>query len=54
MNYIFEIIPGADNELIKRVFMTQNESPSQGDFVNLLRSDFEFIGIIYDEKILPD
>ena len=31
--------------------MAQKESPSQGDFVNLVRSDLDFIGITYDEKI---
>ena len=51
MNYLYEIITRVDNELIKRVFMTQKESPSQGDFVNLVRSDLDYVGITYDEKV---
>ena len=51
MNYLYEIITRADIELIKRVYMAQKNSPSKEDFVNLVRSDFEFIGVTYDEKL---
>ena len=51
MNYLYEIITRADIELIKRVYMAQKNSPSKEDFVNLVRSDFEFIGITHDEKL---
>ena len=30
MNYLYEIITRAENELIKRVYMAQKESPSKG------------------------
>ena len=49
MNYLFEIISRADNELIKRVYMAQKESPSKGDFINLVKADFDFIGVTFDE-----
>ena len=33
-----------DNELIKKVYMKQKESPLKGDWINSLRKDYEFIG----------
>ena len=43
MNYLHEILTRADHELIKRVYVAQKESPSHGDFVNLVKSDFDYI-----------
>ena len=50
MNYLFEIITRADSELIKRVYTAQKQSPSSGDFINLVKSDFEFIGVPFEEE----
>ena len=51
MNYLYEVITRADSELVKRVYMAQKESPSKGDFVNLVKADFDFIGITYNEEM---
>ena len=51
MNYLYEIITREDCELIKRVYRAQKESPSQGDFINLVKSDFDFIGISFNEDV---
>ena len=52
MNYLHEILTRADKELIKRIYIAQKESPSNGDFVNLMKSDFEYISYpISDEFI---
>ena len=50
MNYFFEIITRADSELIKRVYKAQKENPSPGDFINLVKSDFEFINVSFSEE----
>ena len=50
LNYLYEIITRAENELIKRVYMAQKESPSKGDFINLVKADFEFIGVTFNEE----
>ena len=36
--------------MIKRVYTAQKQSPSSGDFINLVKSDFEFIGVPFDEE----
>ena len=51
MNYFYEIITRADSELVKRVYMAQKEKPSPGDFIHLVKSDFEFIGISFNEEM---
>ena len=30
--------------------MAQKESPSKGDFINLVKADFEFIGVTFNEE----
>ena len=50
MNYFFEIIKRADSELIKRVYQAQKENPSHGDFINLVKSDFELVNIPFSEE----
>ena len=50
MNYLFKIITRADSELIKRVYTAQKQSPSKGYFINLVKADFEFIGVVFDEE----
>ena len=41
------IISKSDNELVKRVYMTQKDDPSHGDYVTLIGDDFKNIGISY-------
>ena len=48
---MYEIITRDDCELIKRVYRAQKDSPSQGDFINLVKSDFDFIGISFNEDV---
>ena len=50
MNYLFEIIKRPDSELIKRVYQAQKENPSHGDFINLIKFDFEVIFIPFSEE----
>ena len=45
MKYLFKIITRADSELIKRVYSAQKQNPSKGYFINLVKTDFEFIGV---------
>ena len=44
MNYLYELPKRDDTDLVKRVFYTQNENPSKGDFIQLVKEDFEIIG----------
>ena len=41
MNYLQTIIKREEEELTRRVFMAQLEDPNEGDFVQLVRRDFE-------------
>ena len=50
MNDLFEIIKRPDSELIKRVYQAQKENPSYGDFINLVKFDFELIIIPFSEE----
>ena len=38
-----------DNELIKKVFLAQRESPNQGDFVTLVNKDFKDFNMTHEE-----
>lgn len=44
INYHYHIMTREDNELIKKVYMKQKESPLKGDWIHSLRKDYEFIG----------
>ena len=39
-----------DNELIKKVYMKQKESPLKGDWIHSLRKDYGFIGETIENK----
>lgn len=50
--YLHHILNRNDSELIKRVFSAQRESPTPGDFVELVKSDLQSIGEIFDENAI--
>ena len=39
-------------ELIKRIYEKQKEAASKGDWIKIIREDFEFIGEVLDEDII--
>ena len=45
------IVSRNDDELIKKVFLAQKETPTQGDFVKLLEKDLEELHITYEDVI---
>ena len=49
-NYHHHIITREDNELIKKVYIKQKESPLKGDWIHSLRKDYEFFGKTIDNK----
>ena len=50
--YLQTILKRNDGELTKRVYMAQKEFPTNGDFYNLVKEDFEAIGEPIDENII--
>ena len=42
--YLQNILQRNNTELVKRVYIAQKANPTPGDFVDLLKEDFEFIG----------
>ena len=44
LNYLHTIVTRDDEELTKRVYLTQKQNPSPGDFVKLIEEDFKTIG----------
>ena len=42
--YHHHIINRDDREIIKKVYLKQEDSPCKGDWILLVRKDFEFIG----------
>ena len=48
MNYLHTILTRSDNEVTKRVLIAQKESPTKGDFFNLVQEDYNKIGEILD------
>ena len=46
ISYLYEILNRSDNELIKRVYLAQQENPLPGDFANLVESDCQKIGVL--------
>ena len=38
-----------NDELIKKVFLAQQDSPRRGDFVKLVQKDIKDIGVTYEE-----
>ena len=50
--YLHNILSREDSELVKRVYVTQRDNPTSGDFVELVKSDLEDINIEYIEKAI--
>jgi hypothetical protein len=50
MNYLHEILTRDDKELVKRVFLAQEANSSQGDFFQLVSSDFVRFGSKLDKN----
>ena len=47
--YLRTILMKDDGELVKRMYRAQQNNPSPGDFVELLKNDFQNIEESYDE-----
>ena len=54
LNYLHTILTRNDQELIKRIYKTQKENPSPGDFVELIKNDFEMIEMNLDEDSISE
>ena len=52
LNYLHNILKRKDNEVISRVYHAQKEKPLKGDFVELVKSDFDLINEKYDENLI--
>ena len=52
ISFLHEILSRNDNELIKRVFIAQQAHPCPGDFITLVKEDFQKIGETYDQETL--
>ena len=48
MTYLHTILTRSNNEVTKRVLIAQKESPTKGDFFNLVQEDYNKIGEILD------
>ena len=51
INYMKHIVSRNDDELIKKVFLAQKETPTQGDFVKLIEKYLEELHITYEDVI---
>ena len=51
LNYLHNIIMKPQNELIKRVYEVQKHNPSRGDWIELVKKDFQLIGLQFDENL---
>ena len=49
MIYLHAILKRHENELTKRVYISQKQSPAKGDFYNLVKKDYETIGEALDK-----
>ena len=50
MIYLQHILKRDKNELLKRVYIAQKENPTEGDFAELVKKDFELLGEVIDEN----
>ena len=50
--YHHHIISREDDELVKKVYNKQKENCSKGDWIETVRTDFEFINVIMDENTI--
>ena len=49
INYLQQILNRNENELVKKVFLAQNENPTSGDFVKLVKKDLTNLGMKYED-----
>ena len=49
INYLSHIYKRSDEELIKKVFLAQKETPTGGDFVKLVEKDLNKLGLKHEE-----
>ena len=49
--YLQNILNRGEDELVKRVFKAQKNTPTTGDFIKLVQKDLEIIGLEYDEAL---
>ena len=49
INFLKHILSRSENELLRKVYEAQKESPSQGDFVKLVENDLRKLGLTYEE-----
>ena len=52
INYLHNIISRDKNDLISRIFEAQSKSPLDGDFVNLIKKDFDLINEPFNKSFL--
>jgi hypothetical protein len=50
MMYLQNIVKRQDNELVKRIYEAQKESPVKGDWTEQVKSDFRMINEVLDEQ----
>ena len=50
MMYFQTIVKRSDQELIKRVYNAQRDDPVKGEWVNILKEDFKYIGEEVNEE----
>ena len=48
MNYLQTILRGDGNELTRKVFMAQIKNPSEGDYAELVKSDFKEMNLPFN------
>ena len=48
--YLKKILSRMDGKLIKRVYTTQRDNPTKGDFIELVKENLESIGEPFDEN----
>ena len=48
--YLHSILNKDENEMIAKIYGAQKIKPSPGDFINLVKKDFEIIGLEMDEQ----
>ena len=50
--YHHHIINRDEGDLIKKVYIKQEDSPCKGDWVLLVRNDFQFIGEDMNQRLI--
>ena len=46
------ILKRSDNEVTKKIYQAQKDDPVKGDFIELVKADFELIEESLDESVL--